>query len=125
VTEATSLQDDIGLYGDDIDDLMLEYSTRFGVDLTDYLWYFHTGEEGWNIGGLFFAPPNARVREIPITVGMLHRFATQGRWAIEYPKHDLPRWRLDILINLVVVILVFGSIGLLVICWVWQAIFGE
>jgi Protein of unknown function (DUF1493) len=33
VTEATSLQDDIGLYGDDIDHLMLEYSKRFGVNL--------------------------------------------------------------------------------------------
>src|SRR6202163_3555503 len=39
----------------------------FERPLSAYLWYFHTGEEGFNIGGLFFRPPNAKVREIPIT----------------------------------------------------------
>jgi Protein of unknown function (DUF1493) len=110
VTEGTSLQDDIGLYGDDIDHLMLEYSKRFGVDLSGYLWYFHTGEDGFGIGALLFRPPDMRVKRIPITVGMLHDFANQGRWAVEYPMHELPRWRMDVTIDVLLAIVFIGFI---------------
>jgi hypothetical protein len=99
VTDATSLQGDLGLYGDDIDHLLVEYSKRFGVDLAGYLWYFHTGEEGVSIGALFFRPPNRRVKQIPITIGMLHEFAQLGRWNVAYPEHRVTRWRPDVLIN--------------------------
>jgi hypothetical protein len=109
LTEATTLQSDIGVYGDDMDDLLSAYSKRFGVDLSGYLWHFHTGEEGaFSIGGAIFPPPNARVQEIPITVGMLYRFAELGRWAVEYPPHKPPRRRPDLWINLAVVAAVLG-----------------
>lgn len=109
ITEATTLQKDIGVYGDDMDFLLSAYAERFRVDLSGYLWYFHTGEEGaFSIGGAIFPPPNERVREIPITVGMLHRFAEQGRWAVEYPPHELPRHRLDLWINLAILVTVLG-----------------
>jgi Protein of unknown function (DUF1493) len=104
LTEATSRQGDIGLYGDDIDHLMLEYSKRFGVNLGGYIWYFHTGGDGCSISALFFRPPNMRVAHIPITIGMLHEFAQVGRSNIQYPDHSVPHWRLDILINQIVVI---------------------
>jgi hypothetical protein len=112
LTEATTLQSDIGVYGDDMVALLAAYSARFGVDLSGYLWYFHKGEEGFNIGGLFFPPPNARVQEIPITVGMLHRFSELGRWALEYPPHQPQRYRPDLWVNLLLVLAVLG--GLLV-----------
>jgi Protein of unknown function (DUF1493) len=100
LTEATSLQSDIGVYGDDMHELIAAYAERFAVDLSGYIWYFHTGDEGWpNIGGMFFPPPNSRVREIPITVGMLYDFAQHGRWAVEYPDHEPPGPRWDIRIN--------------------------
>jgi len=95
----TTLQGDIGVYGDDMDDLLSAYAERFGVDLAPYLWYFHTGEEGFSPGGLFFPPPNRLVREIPITLGMLQDFAARGRWAVSYPRHLQPWFRPDILIN--------------------------
>src|SRR5207248_6331678 len=104
VTEATSLQDRIGLYGDDIDGIIVEYSQRFTVDVSGYLWYFHTGEEGFNIGGLFFRSPDAKVDRIPITVGMLLEFAQKGHWDLKYPDHEPPRFRLDILINQILVL---------------------
>jgi hypothetical protein len=84
LTEATSLQDDIGLYGTDIDHLMSEYSKRFGVNLDGYIWYFHTGEDGFGIGALIFRPPDMRVKRIPITIGMLYEFAQVGRWNVQY-----------------------------------------
>jgi hypothetical protein len=109
LTPGTALQSDLGLYGDDIEDLLAEYAARFGVDLSGYVWYFRTGEEGnGGFGAAIFPPPNRKVREIPITVGMLHRFAESGRWAVEYPPHDPPRRRPDLWINLAVLIAAAG-----------------
>ncbi len=64
LTEATTLQSDIGVYGDDMGELLAAYAERFGVDIAGYLWYFHTGEEGCccSIGGAFFPPPNSACR---------------------------------------------------------------
>jgi Protein of unknown function (DUF1493) len=120
VTEATSLQDDIGLYGDDIDHLMLEYSKRFGVNLNGYIWYFHTGEDGFGIGALIFRPPDMRVKRIPITIGMLYEFAQVGCWGVQYPAHSVPRWRPDVLVDQIV------ALGLLsfVVCCIIAAIRG-
>jgi Protein of unknown function (DUF1493) len=112
LTEATSLQWDIGLSGDDVDTFLTAYAKRFGVDLSGYLWYFHTEDEGLNLGELFFPPPNVRVREIPITVGMLHAFAQLSRWAVEYPQHKLPQSRWDIRLNQ---LLVLGALCFLVL----------
>lgn len=72
ITETTSLQRDIGVYGDDMDELLDAYSKRF------------------------IPPPNERVAEIPITVGMLKQFAETGKWVIDYPAHSVPRRRWDV-----------------------------
>ncbi len=111
IHEATSLQFDIGVYGDDMDDLLIAYEKQFDVELTGYVWYFHTGEEGFpNIGGLFFPPPNERVQQIPITIGMLHDFAQRGRWDVKYPEYKPPGFRFDRLINRIVA---FGLLALI------------
>lgn len=115
LTESTTLQSDIGVAGVDMDHLLAAYSKRFGVDLSSYIWYFHTCEEFWNIGGLFFPPPNMRVKEIPITLAMLHHFAVLGRWAVEYPPHEPPRHRPDIWFNLVLVLTIAAIV---IICGV-------
>ena len=114
LTDAITLQNDLGVYGDDMHELMAAYATEFKVDMSDYIWYFHTGEEGgsFSIGGFFFPPPYARVREIPITVGMLHQFAELGRWGVEYPPNTPPRHRPDLWINFMVLV---GSVGGLVV----------
>lgn len=106
LTEATTLQNDIRLYGDDMFAFILDYSKRFGVDLSGFRWYFHTCEGGYNIGALFFRPPNKRVKNIPITIGMLHEFAQGGRWNIPYPDHS-PGRRYDHLVNVIVGFLLF------------------
>jgi hypothetical protein len=116
---STTLQGDLGVYGDDMYALLKAYAERFGVDLSEYRWYFHTGEEGFNLGGLFVAPPNRRVQAIPITLAMLQEFANGGAWSVSYPPHEEPGFRGDILINQVffagsVVFLVAYFIGWLV-----------
>ena len=105
--------EDIGADGDDMFLLMAAYSDRFGVDLSTYRWYFHHGEEGgsWSFGGLFFDPPYRRVPHMPITVAMLHEFAEQKRWGIQYPEHQLPKRRIDMLINQILFVVVLSWLG--------------
>ena len=112
VTPTARPVEDIGADGDDMFELMERYSERFGVDLSPYRWYFHHGEEGsWSLGGLFFDPPYKRVPHMPITVGMLHQFAEQKRWGIQYPQHQLPKRRIDMLINQVLYAVVLSYVG--------------
>jgi hypothetical protein len=105
VTEDSDIETGLGCYGDDFDELIEKYSKSFNVDMSTYLWYFHTGEEGYgSIGGLFFKPPNSRVQRIPVTPKMLLEFAQEGKWSIEYPKHKIPEKRYDVLVNQIVLV---------------------
>lgn len=103
---------DLGVTGDDFHEMIAKYASTFSVDMNGYLWYFHANEEGQGIGGLFVAAPYERVQRIPVTPAMLTDFANKGRWDIEYPAHDIPPKRYDLLINLIVTVLFF--VGLLV-----------
>ena len=97
--------------GDDAIEFMCEYSKKFNVNMDDYLWYFHHGEEGlMSLGAIFFAPPNYRVNKIPITIRLLTNCANAGKWNIDYPEHNLPRKRYDILTNQIVVVCLYSVI---------------
>ncbi len=100
------LHNDHGVSGDDFHELIDEYAKRFCVDMTLYLWYFHAYEEGsWiSIGGSIFKPPYKRVPHIPLTPAILFEIARKGYWTIEYPAHELPRQRWDIIINQIFVV---------------------
>ena len=111
ITPETTLQNDLGIWGDDMDEVLGDYAKRFSVDMSSYLWYFHTGEEGQNLGSLFFKPPNARVLQIPITVCMLRDFANSGRWSVIYPEHTLPKHRVDITINRIIAVALLGVLA--------------
>lgn len=101
IFENSDVTEDLGVDGDDFDDLVVTFSKKFNVDISSCLWYFHCGEEGnWNsIGGAFFESPDRRVKHIPVTPLMLLEFAQKGKWDIQYPDHKLPKRRYDILIN--------------------------
>lgn len=101
ISEDSDIFSDIGLVGDDFDEFLEKYSEKYKVDMTEYLWYFHTDEEGaWNsIGGIFFAPPNKKVKRIPVTPKLLLNFIKIGKWNLKYPAHAIPKRRYDILIN--------------------------
>lgn len=91
--EHTSLQDALGMHGDDLDDLLLRFAERYRVNMTGYRWYFHTHEEGLNPFWIVIPPPNRGVDEIPITLRVLLESARRRAWAVEYPPHPPPtRW---------------------------------
>jgi Protein of unknown function (DUF1493). len=100
------LMNDHGVCGDDFDELIDGYAKAFNVDISGYLWYFHTDEEGsWNsIGGSLFKPPNERVPHIPLTPALLLEMANKGYWDVQYPHHKLPKFRWDIIMNLVLLV---------------------
>jgi hypothetical protein len=101
-----------GITGDDFHELIEAFAKTYSVDMTNYLWYFHANEEGHNlIGEIFFPPPYKRVKRIPITPSLLTEFANKGKWNMKYPKHQIPKKRYDLLINIILIIaFIFGGI---------------
>jgi hypothetical protein len=105
---------DMGVVGDDFHEMMENYSKQYDVDLSGYLWYFHTDEEGTNIGGLFFKPPYQRVKRIAVTPKMLADFIQTKKWLVNYPPHEIPKKRIDLTINLLVLVVTLAG----VIIWI-------
>ncbi|GGB12503.1 DUF1493 family protein [Puia dinghuensis] len=103
VLESSDIVNDLGCDGDDFVDLIGKFSKDYDVDISAYRWYFHHSEEGNNIGGSIFRPPNERVKRIPVTPGMLLEFANSGKWGIQYPDHLLPTRRYDLIINQILI----------------------
>lgn len=108
VMSESDLMNDLGCSGDDFHELIDEYAKKFNVEMKSYLWYFHTNEEGNNIGGVFFKPPYERVKHIAVTPQILLQSANEGKWLIEYPVHELPKRRNDIIINQILILLVIS-----------------
>lgn len=105
-----TLQDDIfdhiRITGEDTVDFIREFSESFDVDMSSYLWYFHTEEEGIvNVGGSLFKSPDRMVSRIPITIQMLADSIKTKEWAIQYPDHQIPKVRKDFVANWIVLIM--------------------
>jgi len=104
IEPTSDIFNDIGLVGDDFHEMIEEFALKYSVDMTNYLWYFHTDEEGWNgIGEFFFSPPYKCVDRIPVTPTMLVEFANKGKWNIRYPNHKFPTRRYDLFLNQIVI----------------------
>ena len=116
INSQTDIFLDLHVFGDDFHEMIEKYSKTFNVDMTSYLWYFHTYEEGYNTGAYFFKAPNERVNRIPVTPKMLLDFANNGKWTIDYPEHTIPKRRYDLIINTVLIlgILILFIISLLI-----------
>ena len=108
---ATQLNCDLALVTDDadivydldcvdfaLDEFIAAYRSKFGVNMEDYRWYFHTNVVSGDtsaLGKMLFKPvPNA-VKHIPITAKILWESASVGKWVIWYPEHTVPRRRFD------------------------------
>jgi hypothetical protein len=103
IDAGADLSEDLGFAGEGFTKLIRAFSLRFGVDISGYLWYFHTREEGATIGTMLFKPPHERVEHMPVTPELLLDVANKGFWDIDYPEHEIPSSRADILINILVV----------------------
>jgi acyl carrier protein len=118
LNQDSDIYKEFGIDGDDFSELIISFSEKFNVDLSEFLWYFHYREEGFNIGAIFIKPPYERVERIAITPRLLLKQANAGKWSIEYPKHTLPKKRYDIIISwLFFVILILLSL----IGWIQNA----
>lgn len=113
--ESSDIEGELGVYADDWHDMIEKFGEIYQVDMTSYLWYFHSREEGFTIGSLFFKAPYERVERIPITPSALLRIATKQKWDIEYPEHELPKRRYDLIIGTGVLVIVIGL-------WVWYGL---
>jgi acyl carrier protein len=105
IAPESCLVEDLGVEGDDFFELAHAFAEHFNVDMSSYRWYFHHAEEGIaGLGALFFPPPNKRVGHIPVRITLLLDAANTGRWTLEYPPHQLPARRYDLIINSFVLI---------------------
>jgi hypothetical protein len=119
---ATPLSDDadifdrLGIDGEDGFELIERFAAKFEIDITNYRWYFHHGDEAINIGGWLFKPSYRRVDRIPITPQVLAEALRTKRWPLEYPEHKLPSVRWDIRFTQAVLL---GIVALLM-AGLWQ-----
>jgi hypothetical protein len=99
-----------GVYGDDFWEMIEAYSKKFEIDCSTFLWYFHSGEEGMNLGAFFFKSSDQCVERISVTPQMLLDFTKTKKWGVVYPPHEIPTKRWDLIINrtiFIVIILIF------------------
>jgi hypothetical protein len=97
-----------------------KYAKKYNVDMSAYLWYFHTDEEGFNsIGGQFFKPPYERVTRIPVTPQMLADFIVTKKWKVDYPAHEIPKHRTDLIINKIILITFFAGLVIWLLLKIW------
>ena len=83
VTLSTRLREDTGLMGDDVDEFMSGFCSRFAVKLDGFNFYRHFREEphlAWPITQLWQAWKRGRWSTDPVTVGDLVRIARVGTW---------------------------------------------
>lgn len=112
--ESSDIEGELGVYADDWHDMIEKFGEIYQVDMTTYLWYFHSREEGFTIGSLFFKAPYERVERIPITPSDLLRIATKQKWDIKYPEHKIPNKRYDLIIGTVISLII-------IILWIYQS----
>lgn len=115
ITDDIDIFQDLGCVGDDFHELIEIYAQQFEVNMSSYLWYFHTDEEGCNLGAFFFKPPHQRVKRIAVTPAMLHQFAEKREWGVVYPEHSIPKRRIDMYLSWLLYLLI-GSFILFVSC---------
>jgi hypothetical protein len=121
LSDDADILDRLGIDGGDAFDLIERFATKFEIDITNYHWYFHHGEEvSLNIGSLFFKPPYRRVDRIPTLPQVLAEAIHTKRWPVEYPEHKLPSVRWDIRISQAVTLGIVAMFVALLGAGLWQ-----
>lgn len=85
----TDIYEELGVTGDDFHELIGKYTEKYHVDMSSYLWYFHTNTEGGCFGEAFKTPPHQEINRIAVTPKMLSKFSQKRKWGIEYPPHSI------------------------------------
>ncbi len=90
LTPDTRLLHDLGIDGDDAEEILTDFAEQFQVDLSAFRFTEHFGSEldagpRWVLRKIFGGDA---VRKTPVTLQALVDAATSGRW-IEYEKHEV------------------------------------
>jgi hypothetical protein len=96
-----------------LDEFIAAYRTKFGVNMDDYHWYFHTNVVSGDtsaLGKMLFKPTPNAVKHIPITAKILCESANVGKWLISYPEHTVPRRRFDAYIQASIILIFIMAI---------------
>jgi len=103
--------------GDDAFEFMTRYAEKFNVNLDEYRWYFHHGEEGLRVGvgESIFSTPDRKADHIPLSVEALVQSAREGYWVLTYPDHKLSTKRYDRLTNQTVLLALLGAFAWVII----------
>ena len=88
LTAETSVNDDLGMDGDDAAEFMQAFSERFKVDLTCFPYDKHFGSEGSNplvlVEAIYLRVTTGRWNSLtPLTLRELVEAAEQRRWKVE------------------------------------------
>jgi acyl carrier protein len=75
VTQEALLQNDLGIYGDDAVDLIVEFGKKFKVDVSNFMAADYFKPEGLDILGLFSKGKSMKA----LTVGHLEKAVIAGR----------------------------------------------
>ncbi|MDR6782687.1 hypothetical protein ABIE26_000826 [Pedobacter africanus] len=110
ISPETNVCDEIGMRGDDFHEMMTAYAEKFSVDMTGYLWYFHSEEEGSWTSISLFPRANEQVKRIPLTPTMLTDFANSGKWNVVYPEHKITLTEYNSYFTLFILIVLIGLI---------------
>ena len=83
-----------------MDEMLEAFSKRFDVNMDGFIWYFHHGDEPADPPGKlkFLKAPYDKVDPIPVTPEVLRVAAESGYWPIEYPEHDVGKYRWDTIV---------------------------
>lgn len=95
----TTLFGDLGVDGDDSDELLVAFTKRFSVDMKSYRGDRHFGPEGfapwspllwlasaWRGFAQKESTPESRARLVPVTIQDLIDSARAGRWSVTYEE---------------------------------------
>jgi hypothetical protein len=90
IAPSTDIYGELGFYGDDFLELIIEFSSRFYVDISSYLWSYHTSSEGEAIGDVLQDKTDVKlIQRIKINPLMLLDYANKGFWDFKYPNKVL------------------------------------
>ena len=106
VTDDADIVYDLDCVDFALDEFIAAYRTKYGVNMQDYRWYFHTNVvsgDTSSLGKMLFKPSPNAVKHIPITPKILWESASNGKWNIWYPEHTVPRRRFDVYIQATII----------------------
>ncbi len=80
LTRQTTLNYELGVDGDDADEVMGAFFERFQIAPGDYDWARYFGEEGFNPFSVLVAILRKKPKPVPLTLGMLEMAAKNRAW---------------------------------------------